>query len=476
MKRWYRICFTGLITAVLLVGCTKEAVRETEEEAKEALEVTVVSNGISYTPFENFTNSLSTEADQTGKEVEAAGCGLWLTPERIVKDTEHEYHMPEVFYGDDFKIKVKGNGTNPISWKIYNMVFQEVESGTAMDPADILIPVDGWNYYVQLEVSQGDEKNYCHYQYFFKVVRGGPLPQIRVTYEKKSKEIPSASGVILWNEAGDDEEMTNTAACGPEPFAVLTQDGAEIPYLPLGRFITIELTSDKRPEEAVLSDFILGEDGSPLHGEKNSITANLEYENHEMSFCLTQNANVLLSSSIPPYVAGGVLRGFKLKLSWEDGSEAEYGFVVRTDSTWVGENPDNPEGNHFPETEQDLFLDIRSAEGSGPGEVMVLEVNNQSAGPVLFGEEFTLLKIVGTEMNEVPMLPGTAWKSIAYQVSAGSYKALTVDLRALFGELEGGIYRIRKNVRTEGGGNHVLTADFSVSRADRQVEAEETDG
>ena len=41
--------------------------------------------------------------------------------------------------------------------------------------------------------------------------RGDPLPQIRVTQERKSREIPSASGVILWNEPGDDGDTVSTA-------------------------------------------------------------------------------------------------------------------------------------------------------------------------------------------------------------------------------------------------------------------------
>ncbi len=35
-------------------------------------------------------------------------------PEKIVKESVGEYHMPEVFYADDFKIKVKGNGIIPL--------------------------------------------------------------------------------------------------------------------------------------------------------------------------------------------------------------------------------------------------------------------------------------------------------------------------------------------------------------------------
>ena len=45
----------------------------------------------------------------------------------------------------------------------------------------------------------------------------------------------------------------------------LRKMNGEIPYVPLGRWITIELTGDKQPDEAILSDYILKEDGSPRY-------------------------------------------------------------------------------------------------------------------------------------------------------------------------------------------------------------------
>ena len=447
MAGYFRMIFTMLVLAVTLAGCTKETAERPTEQPVEEREVTVVSNGISYVPLENWTNNLTTETDKDGNEQETASCGLWLTPEKIVKETDGEYHMPEVFYADDFKIKVKGNGDNPIHYIIYSMVFDTVDSGKVMNPSDILIPVNGKDYYVQLEFSQGDEKNYSHYQYFFKVVKGDPLPQIRVTQERKSREIPSASGVILWNEPGDDGDTVSTAACGPEPFTVLAKEEREIPYLPLGRWITIELTGDKQPDEAILSDYILKEDGSPRYDEKSTITTELEYDNHEMRFCLTPNVNAMLSSDMSAYMTGGILRGFKLELVWDDGSRAEYGFLISTDASFVGEDPAAMEADRpFKPLEKKL----------------VLEINNQSRSPVLFGDEMTLLRIDGMEMTEVPVNPDVIWNSITYQVSSGSYKALTVDLERLYGELESGRYRIIKGVRPVGGSRRELYADFIV--------------
>lgn len=462
MAGYFRMIFTMLVLAVTLAGCTKETAERPTEQPVEEREVTVVSNGISYVPLENWTNNLTTETDKDGKEQEAASCGLWLTPEKIVKETDGEYHMPEVFYADDFKIKVKGNGDNPIHYIIYSMGFDTVDSGKVMNPSDILIPVNGKDYYVQLEFSQGDEKNYSHYQYFFKVVKGDPLPQIRVTQERKSREIPSASGVILWNEPGDDGDTVSTAACGPEPFTVLAKEEREIPYLPLGRWITIELTGDKQPDEAILSDYILKEDGSPRYDEKSIITTELEYDNHEMRFCLTPNVNAMLSSDMSAYMTGGILRGFKLELVWDDGSRAEYGFLISTDASFVGEDPAAMEADRPFKPEADLFLDLKRSEEEAFEKKLVLEINNQSRSPVLFGDEMRLMRIDGMEMSEVPVNPDVIWNSITYQVSSGSYKALTVDLERLYGELESGRYRIIKGVRPVGGSRRELYVDFIV--------------
>ena len=462
MAGYFRMIFTMLVLAVTLAGCTKETSERPTEQPVEEREVTVVSNGISYVPLENWTNNLTTETDKDGNEQEIASCSLWLTPKKIVKETDGEYHMPEVFYADDFKIKVKGNGDNPIDYIIYSMGFDTVDSGKVMNPSDILIPVNGKDYYVQLEFSQGDEKNYTHYQYFFKVVKGDPLPQIRVTQERKSREIPSASGVILWNEPGDDGDTVSTAACGPEPFTVLAKEEREIPYLPLGRWITIELTGDKQPDEAILSDYILKEDGSPRYDEKSIITTKLEYDNHEMRFCLTPNANAMLSSDMSAYMTGGILRGFKLELVWDDGSRAEYGFLISTDASFVGEDPAAMEADRPFKPEADLFLDLKRSEEAVFEKKLVFEINNQSRSPVLFGDEMRLMRIDGMEMSEVPVNPDVIWNSITYQVSSGSYKALTVDLERLYGELESGRYRIIKGVRPVGSSRRELYADFIV--------------
>lgn len=462
MARYFRLILTGLVLAVLLAGCTKKTAEEAETQAEEEREVTVVSNGISYVPFENWTNTESIQAEKDGTESQVFACGRWLTPEKIMEETEGEYHMPEVLYSDDFKIKVRGNGGNPIDYTIYNMAYEAVDSGRVMNPADILIPVNGKDYYVQLEFSQGDDGNYSHYQYFFKVVMGDPLPQIRVTYERKSREIPSASGLILWNEPGDDGDMYNTAACGPDPFPVLAKEAGDIPYLPLGRWITIELTGDKQPDQVLLSDYILREDGTPRYEEKTVVTTELEYDNHEMKFCLSPNGNALLSSDMATYMTGGVLRGFKLELVWDDGSSAEYGFILSTDASYVGEDPADVEGEQAFKAESDLFLDMKRVGGKAFEQEMILEINNQSRSPVLFGDEFCLVRIEGAKVTELVPKPEVKWNSITYQVSSGSYKALNIRLESLFGELEPGRYRIIKTVRGLGGGSRDLYADFVV--------------
>lgn len=460
MTGYYRMIVTMLILAAILTGCTKEKAGTVEEQPVVEREVTVVSNGISYEPLENWTNALTTEKDAAGNDREVADCGLWLSPEKIVTGAFGEYHMPEVFYADDFQIKVKGNGSNPIDYVIYSMGYEKVDSGRVMNASDILIPVNGKDYYVQLEFSQGDEKNYSHYQYFFKVVKGDPLPQIRVTHERKSRKIPSASGVILWNEPGEDGDTVSTAACGPEPFTSLAKEIQDIPYIPLGRWITIELTGDKQPDEVHLSDYILKEDGTPRYDEKTVITTDLEYDNHEMRFCLSPNINAMLSSDISAYVTGGVLRGFELELIWDDGSKAEYGFILFTDASYVGEDPADVESGQMVKPEDTIFLDLKRSGDEEFDKELILEINNRSGSPILFGDDITLMRIDGGGMTRVQANPEVIWNSITYQVSSGSHKALAVDMESLFGELEAGRYRIVKNVRQLEGNSRNLYVDF----------------
>lgn len=181
-----------------------------------------------------------------------------------------------------------------------------------------------------------------------------------------------------------------------------------------------------------------------------------------MRFCLTPNVNAMLSSDMSAYMTGGILRGFKLELVWDDGSRAEYGFLISTDASFVGEDPAAMEADRPFKPEADLFLDLKRSEEEAFEKKLVLEINNQSRSPVLFGDEMRLMRIDGMEMSEVPVNPDVIWNSITYQVSSGSYKALTVDLERLYGELESGRYRIIKGVRPVGGSRRELYADFIV--------------
>ncbi len=74
--------------------------------------------------------------------------------------------------------------------------------------------------------------------------------------------------------------------------------------------------------------------------------------------------------------------------------------------------------------ESDLFLDLKRSEDEPFEKKLILEINNQSGSPVLFGDEMKLMRIDGVEMTEVPESGGDLENSITYQVSSGSYKAL----------------------------------------------------
>lgn len=53
-------------------------------------------------------------------------------------------------------------------YMIYDKDYLPVDSGKVADPADITIPADGYDYYVQLETASGDEKKSWPVPVFFQ--------------------------------------------------------------------------------------------------------------------------------------------------------------------------------------------------------------------------------------------------------------------------------------------------------------------
>ena len=93
----------------------------------------------------------------------------------------------------------------------------------------------------------------------------------------------------------------------------------------------------------------------------------------------------------------------------DDGSRAEYGFILSTD-VFVGEDPAAVEADPVFKPESDLFLDLKRSEDEPFEKKLILEINNQSGSPVLFGDEMKLVRIDGVEMTEVPGNPEVIWK------------------------------------------------------------------
>lgn len=73
--------------------------------------------------------------------------------------------------------------------------------------------------------------------------------------------------------------------------------------------------------------------------------------------------------------------------------------------------------------------------------VVTLEIDNRSGYEMTYGEHFILEAYKDGEWESVPMLEGTAVHDIAYNIPDLQKNEMTINLHALYGELEPGHYR-----------------------------------
>ena len=83
------------------------------------------------------------------------------------------------------------------------------------------------------------------------------------------------------------------------------------------------------PEKVLVYDVIVSDDGQGEYSE----AAAMKTEYHPDSNVLEWNVDASQKNGHGTPVKEGetILRGFKLVCSWENGSEADYGFLIRTD-------------------------------------------------------------------------------------------------------------------------------------------------
>lgn len=159
------------------------------------------------------------------------------------------------------------------------------------------------------------------------------IPTLTVTCGQDQEEIPSSSGGYELSNTNEDGTVDGVIACGAEPLSYLMEKSSSIPYIKLGTDISLEFTAGSVPDAITLQDIILREDGTHKYDERATENTSLTCRGNTASFSLGVNLAAMLSSDLSSYEEGGILRGFRVNCTWENGSTAEYGFVLRTDAS-----------------------------------------------------------------------------------------------------------------------------------------------
>lgn len=167
------------------------------------------------------------------------------------------------------------------------------------------------------------------------------LPQCTVTVEidGETVAIPCASGGSTWVTGDEDGNSGTMVACGAEPVSSIIESAEsleELPYVPLGSRLQVVFSEGSVPDRVTLEDYILNENGGMRYGEQATDTRELAPADGAAPGVWEIEVNghmaALLSSSLKDYEKGAVLRGLTLDCTWENGSQAEWGMVIRTDA------------------------------------------------------------------------------------------------------------------------------------------------
>lgn len=292
------------------------------------------------------------------------------------------------------------------------------------------------------------------------------LPQIRVTWNEGKEEIPSSAGSIEWMTRDEKTgETQGIAACGADPLPYLTKEYPDLPYLPIESWITIEFLNTPAPDSVTLSDIILREDGTSKYQEETVETQKLQLEGQKAQLYLSTNFWAMLSSDLSTYQKGGVIRGFRLNCSWENGSSADYGFVIRTDAACgVEDHSAEVYPMSMCGTGVNVYTAIEKLEDHDGSIKLEAALDNQTSQEYTFGEKPELYRYEGPEPEEVPLKPDAAWHDIAYVLKPNGKASFTADLGAMYGRLEPGYYAYYKELtNTETGEKEKASVIFTVA-------------
>lgn len=278
------------------------------------------------------------------------------------------------------------------------------------------------------------------------------LPQIKVTWGDKEKVIPSAAGSIQWVVQEEKEgEAQGITASGRDPFNYLARVKSEWPYLPIESWITIKFLNTPAPESITVSDLILGEDGAPKYGEDTVKTKKIYPEEQTVSFSLDTNFWAMLSAERKTYQTGGVIRGFRLDCTWENGSRADYGFIVRSDvACGVKDRSAEVCPMSLCGTGVPIAAGIDNIDVDENGLTLTVTLDNRTDQKYLFGEEPKLYRYYGPDAKAVSLRPGAGWNDAAHILRPNRKTTFAVNLGELYGPLKPGYYVFYKELTNSG--------------------------
>lgn len=112
-------------------------------------------------------------------------------------------------------------------------------------------------------------------------------------------------------------------------------------------------------------------------------------------------------------------------------------------------------------TSPDVIMYASKTDCNGRSNKFVLQ--NQGDGRYTYGYEYSLERQIDGQWTEIVLNPPLTWNAQVLYLEPGSLTEFEVDLTIGFGELEEGIYRLRKDIKDEEGNHFVLYAEFAVS-------------
>lgn len=297
------------------------------------------------------------------------------------------------------------------------------------------------------------------------------IPEIVVMWDDPAQEIPSmAGGYTLVRESREwkdenGEPLTETMiACGEDPLSVLWEKNDDLPYVDLGRWITVNFRNGSMPDYIYIEDMVLDENGAAKYDAESYDSDDVIIVGNTLGFSLTPNMNALYSTDSSTYKKGGVTRGIRLTCVWKNGSKAEYAWIIKTDAVYdsdghTGYGSTTPAGCG---TGIPVTSGMESLKKTSNGYVMKMQIYNHYRDPYTINDEFTVARLQGDERIELELREGRSFN--------GKYKKLgfwnsapKMDIGKYYGELEPGYYVLYKElINQETGGTYPLTRGFVI--------------